>query len=265
MPFDENGFLGRDVWILTEKIRNDHKALFELCYEINRFAEKTKFEFTPRPENCQELISSCLFIRILEGVQAAIILIERGLDTDAQVLIRGVLEALVLLKLSVTDKKFSFEYLNYNDYCRLNLLKQAHKSSKDGVLVAIRKHITKNDIENLEKGLRDKGFDPDKFWKNFRPKKLFKKAGMFELYNSVYYVLSDFAHTNPFALERYVEVDKNGKLCQLNHGPCDDCAKMNLTAAGEFTLSAISAMCELFKIDKEKEINELHRRLCKIS
>lgn len=262
MPFDENGFLGDQASALAKNIFERHKTLFALCYEINRFAEMTKFEFSPHSEDRQELVSTCLYIKFLEGIQAVIILAKAGLDADAQIVLRGAYETLIHLVLCVKEKDYSYRYLMKYDVNRLALLKKAReRKESDGVWAEIYKLATEDEIKKLEKEIEEKGITIKNSRKEFKIKQLAKKAKLEKLYDSFYTIASDYAHANPLSLKRYVTTDKEGIICQLNHGPCDHFTKSNLVAAFEFSLVALSAMCELFKIDKDSEIKEMHDRL----
>lgn len=268
MSFDEEGFLSDDIESLAEPIRRKHKDLFQLFCEISRFAEKTKNEFLPQSEDRQKLISTCLFIKCLEGIQASIVLAKIGLDADAVIVLRGVFETLVHLVLCVEEESYSFKYLNKHEVHRLDLIKKAYqKKDRDGVWADIRNHFAKDDIVKLEQELRDKGIETDieVYRRKYSISNLAQKAKLSDLYDSFYTVTSDYTHANPLSLERYVSTDSSGKIFQLNHGPCDNYAKTNLISAAEFSLVAMSAMCKLFVVDKEKEIKDFHDRLKKLS
>lgn len=262
MPFDENGFLGEQAPSLAKVIVDKHNDLFTLCYEINRLAEKTKFEFLPQSENRQEVISTCLYIKFLEGIQAVIILVRSGLDADSQIVLRGAFETLIHLVLCVEDEDYSYRYLMKHDINRLKLLKKVReRNEKDGVWAEILKLAIKDEIDRLEKEIKEKGFNIKQYRENTRIINLAEDANLSELYDSFYAIVSDYAHANPIALERYGATDETGKIYQLNHGPCDDFAQMNLSAAAEFSLVALSAMCKLFKIDKDSEIEKMHEKV----
>jgi hypothetical protein len=66
MSFDENGFLSEDIETFSSTVQEKYKDYFTLCYDVNEFAEKVKFEFNIHNDNGQEIISSCIFLKILE-------------------------------------------------------------------------------------------------------------------------------------------------------------------------------------------------------
>ena len=255
MPFDDNGFLGDQVLELSRGIVEKHQAYFDICYEINRLVEKTKLEFLPNKHNRQEVISACLYIKFIEGVQAAIILVKLGLDADAQIILRSSFETLIHLVLCTQDEDASHTFLIRDHVNRLKTLKKARKrNDKDGVWADLKTFAEPEVIEELEEEIKISGFDPDEFYRENSIKKLANKAKLNQLYDSFYTVVSDYVHTNPRALERYVAIDSEGNIDHLIHMPRDDHAQMNLSAAAEFSLVALSAMCKLFDVDKNSEL-----------
>ena len=121
MPFDENGFLGKEAEKWAAEMLQRNKKYFELCYEINSFAEKIKYKFIQN-QTGQKMVVAALFTRLLEGYQTAIILVNRGLEEDARVIIRTVLETLFLLKACCEDKEFVDQYMKSDEKKRLKLM-----------------------------------------------------------------------------------------------------------------------------------------------
>lgn len=267
MPFDKNGFLGKEAWALASDIRDEQNNLLALFYEVNRFVEQTVKEIRVSKSNAQELISACLFTRVLEGIQATVMLIERGLDLDATIILRGVYEALVYLRLSCEDKDFVSKYILKHDVDRLELLKKIRKDDPESKIYKIREYASHESIDQLisklKAQIKDEGIDIKKFEKDFSKRMLSEKAGMEELYKSFYYVTSDSAHTHPRILERYVAKDKKGNLLKLNHGPCGDNARLNLITAIEFLLSGIAYISKILGLNNDAKIKDFHEELIK--
>jgi hypothetical protein len=84
---------------------------------------------------------------------------------------------------------------------------------------------------------------------------------MADLYDSFYSVTSSYTHSNPTSLNRYVSADENNNIKQLNHGPCDEHANINLTAIAEFLLMAIELTGNLFNVDKDRDLKNFHAQL----
>lgn len=268
MSFEVNGFLGKDVLKKAEQFEQEHRKLFEVCYEINRFAEKSKFDFVPLQESQlieSQLIATVLFVKFLEGSQAATILIRIGLEADASIVLRGVFETLISLILCVEDKAYHSEYVAYHDCSRLKLLKKAKDKADDDVVWAtIKQGATKEYIDALEEKIKESGCEPKELSEKMKIKNLAERAGHTPLYESFYSVVSNDAHVRVCTLGRYISVDdKTGQII-LDHRPFFDAAKMILTAVAEFTLLALKSMYKLFDKDKNDEIQCLHRKFLNI-
>lgn len=80
MSLYENGFLSEDAEAFAKEIEKAYEDFFQLCYDINKFAQITKFKFEVHNKDGQEVITACLFIRILEGYQSGILLIKKRIQ-----------------------------------------------------------------------------------------------------------------------------------------------------------------------------------------
>ncbi len=113
MPINENDFLGKDASTLAAQIRERNKSLFEFCLEVNRFAQKLKYEVVVHNLDPQGFLAFAFFIRVLESVQAAIILVERGFELEASTILRSAFDSLIYLKCSVEDEQFDYDYMHW--------------------------------------------------------------------------------------------------------------------------------------------------------
>jgi hypothetical protein len=205
-------------------------------------------------------------MRIIEGAQAAIILIERGLDLDATIILRGIFEALIHLILCAKRKDYAGKYLLYFEGKRQDLLRTILRERQGKTPKYLkdwpgeRKRI-EGEIKRIEDLFAEKKINKYRLKKDFLIKNLSKRAGMLGHYKSFYVVTSDYVHTNANALNRFIEQGEKGDVSRISSGPTDINAKINLVAAAEVTLSTLSAASRLFGIDREGEINGFHSRL----
>lgn len=266
MPFDDNGFLGKEALEVSEQIRKRNKSVFELIHEINVFAEKMRREISMPKRDIQKLICACLYIRIIEGIQASIILAERGLDLDTSVVLRGVFEALAILKISSEEPEFAKKYLFSHDVERLKRIKKALKYSDDELYVDLKEKGRELNIEleelkeEIEKRLHENNVKSSEFEK----KALAQKAGFANIYKTFYDITSDSAHTNIKVLERFLEREDDD-VKYLKHGPCEDNFEAHLLTAGVFFLVAVATISKLFGIQKEQQILDYDQKLKKLN
>lgn len=255
MPFHENGFLGKEALQVTEQIRAQNISLFELLNAINGFAEKVRCEISLPQQDIQKLVCACLYIRILEGIQASIILAEKGLDLDTSVVLRGVFEALAILKIGSEEPEFIKKYLFSHDLKRLKRIKKALKYSDDELYIDLRQKGREQNIEleelkkEIEKLLQENNVNASEFEK----KALAEKAGFANIYKTFYDISSDSAHTNIKVLERFLKRNDD-KIEYLKHGPCEENLETHLLTAGVFYLAAIDSINKLFELQKEQQI-----------
>lgn len=261
MSIDENGFLGKDALILAAQIRERNKSLFELCFEINGFAQKLKYELEVHNLDPQEFFAAAFFIRVLESAQGAVILVERGLELEAATILRSAFDSLIYLKCSVEDEQFAYDYMNYAEIKRRDDLKNILKFKiyENEKSFGNEADIIKM-ISDIEKGFEKSGKKMGQFRQKFLKKELAEKANMSILYASFYAVTSDAAHTGMGALRQHLKTDEQGKIIEIIHGPSDEQARMHLTAFSEFVLCASAYICELFKIEKA-EIDAFYKKL----
>ena len=265
MPFDENGFLGKEALRMAEQIKTTHREFLNLCYEINSFAQRLKSDFEIH-EDPQEFLAACFFIRILEGAQAAIVLVERGLELETSTILRSMFEALVYLKRCVNEVDFPKKYMQYGEIKSLDNLKAIlHYKLYEKYEKFEGEEGTKKMISEIEERFSSQGINIGKFKSDFSKKKNAENAGMLELYNSFYSVTSDSAHTGLGALEKHLPLNEDGKIIEIAHGPSDKEAGMHLTAIAEFILYASRYACDLFKIDRTQEIEKYHKQLKEIN
>ena len=60
--FDDYGFLGLQAEEFSKGILKKYKEWFDLCFDINAFAQKAKYELVIHNMDGQEVISTCLFL-----------------------------------------------------------------------------------------------------------------------------------------------------------------------------------------------------------
>ncbi len=263
MPFDTNGFLGKEALKMSEQITAKHKRLFEFCHETNRFAQKTIRDFKISIQNRQEVFAACFLIKIIEGAQAAILLTERGLGSEGAIILRTVSETLAFLILCVETEDFPEAYMRYSEVERIKKLKNILKNKFHETVTTLGAEADiKRQLSELEKKFCKEEINNLK--KYFSKRNIYEKAGHLSIYESFYSVTSDYAHANAESLTKYVAFNDKAGISQFSYGPSDENTRHNLVAAAEFTLSALSCACKLFKMDKNKEIKDYHGELKKL-
>lgn len=252
--FDRKGFLGDEIQESKASVVKSYQKLFDLFYELNEYSQEKKFEIQPHDQNGQEVLSACLFIRILNGAQAACILSSHGLANDARVVLRSILEGLFILTKMVKDPSFVREYVGADEVKRLKIIRAAHSSSHP-VFAEAKNSATDEVIESLQHRIDKEGFT------ELNVKNIAESAGMGLYYESVYRPLSDDIHTAVRSLERYVGTDSEGDLDRIEWGPQFGDVPMNLPMAIDVLLRSWQAINNLFKLGMESKLRTYMKRL----
>ena len=252
-PIIKNGFLGEEIKAVISDIRSVHSDLFNLCDDLNRLCHATLFKIDAHSEEPQELLVVTLFLRIKSSFQAVVILTERGMIPQAKVVLRSILEALFTQCALSKKPELCDRYMQADQIKRLKQINK-FRMLKNG----LPKEANESDILNLQKELKE---DIEKRQiKKLSVEEWAREAEQHDIYLSAYTVLCDPVHTSVKELERYLVLDDN-EIKELKWGPDTDDIEIVLSANIEFMLVSLKATCDLFKIDKEKDINDLHGKL----
>ncbi len=93
----ERGFLSEPFDGVRHQVRLNHKSWYTLLHEVNTPAIEIQHQITVHSSEPRELFGAVLFSRILSCSQAAVILLEHGLVSQARCVLRSALEALFSL------------------------------------------------------------------------------------------------------------------------------------------------------------------------
>jgi hypothetical protein len=245
LNFDEAGFLSEQINQIKEEIYHQYKKNFDLCYEVSSFAEKVKYEFHIHPDNGQEVITACLFIRLLETYQAAIVLIERGFDSQVKAMIRMLLETLMVLKICCDDEKYIREYVRTDEKNRQKIMNIALKY-EDNLFSEVRNYATQEIKADLDNTIKTEGIT-DLVWE-----RIAAKADMSRDYDSVYRYMSMCMHTTPRELETYLDLDSDNDIASLNHLPRNSETKEHLMTVCDYMCRGVVQLLALHKLDHYK-------------
>ncbi len=133
MSFDKNGFLGKEVNDTVTKIHLKYTDLITFLKTLNKFSHEIQNRLTIDIKNSQEVICATLFIKTLSTFQAFLLISERGMKSQAEMLLRGLIESLFILVASSKSKDFVREYANQDLLQRKNIYNR-HMNSSDKAL-----------------------------------------------------------------------------------------------------------------------------------
>ena len=244
-----DGFLSPEIEHYLHECRGRYAAWFELIQTINRFGQSLLGEVQINPTNFQQSTAGLLYLRVLCHAQGAVLLIERCMPTQAEVLCRASLEALFGL-LAVVERIDTARLLIKADrHHRLDLLKatlRRHESLNADAQrqTAVTLQDVKNDLER----------DPSP---KITTRCLAEWGGLVALYDSAYKILSLPVHSNLRDLERQLGLDKNGNPTSIGWGPTLEGLDHLLMLIAETLTRAVAAMCGLFDLGHQENLQAI--------
>lgn len=252
--FDEKGILGLQAQEFCNEISIKYKDWFDLCSDINSFAQKSKYELVVHNMDGQEVISVCLFLRILNGFQACVILSKYGLVGEGEVLLRSLFEALFIMKACINDEDFMREYVKSDEVKQLKLMKAAYKHDAP-IFLETRKYASMGRMKELQQK------KDQKVIKELNVFEVAEKAGLGILYDSAYRMLSDSVHCGPKSLEGYIAgTDDAGRVKSLTVMPIKAELENVFINAVQVMFYALDFIFEFFQIDKKSEMEPFDLR-----
>lgn len=256
--FNDYGFLGLQAEDFRRGIEKKYGEWFRLCFDINHFAQRAKYELEIHNMDGQEVISACLFLKILNGFQGCLILSRYGLLSEAEVLLRSSLEALFIMKACMNDEDFMREYIKSDEVKQLNIMKAAYKHDAT-VFMETRKYATTERMRGLQRKKDRKEI------KEINVSRVAEKAGLELLYDSAYRLLSDSVHCGPKSLEEYMGVvDDTGKVRSIGIMPTKAELDTVFISAVQIMLFTFDSIFNFFKLDKNSEVESFGKRFQKL-
>ncbi|MFJ4375092.1 DUF5677 domain-containing protein [Pseudomonas japonica] len=207
--FKSHGFLAPDIKSTTDSIRKENTELFSLLLDMNSTFQKILIKGTEKHHKSTmnvKVIATFAAIRSAENFQAAIMMIERGMITQARIMARCLYEnAFCIGALAENPERF------------LSLLKGDNIAAKRGQAKAL-----KDGSQTLTSDLQiiiEKHLSGEKgrhlMWNEIAEMSSLKRDYVF------YKLLSDDAmHLSASSLNRYMVTNPDGKTWQgYNFGP----------------------------------------------
>lgn len=259
MSFDHKGFLSEDAGTFRTQHRQQYADLFSLIDDLNLYAHRIKFSFNIHKSDIQEVICSCLFLRILNSYAAVVRLAELGMSHDAEALGRVAIEALFHLKQCAESRDATIAYVKSDQQDRLKLLNVA--ANKSSAMRSLIKEEYFEEIDSLHNLLK-RQVEEEKIAER-NAWKAATETGLGTVYDYSYRMLSQSVHSSPRSISRYVEVDEEGEVLQVFSAPEKDTIPLSLFAASSTLLTSLMVTSDLFKIEMP-ELDGLGERFMKL-
>jgi hypothetical protein len=241
------GLLSLELEKVRAFVRSKYKSDVAVVEEIINRAVKLQHELQIHKDSERELLVALLYIRTLLYVQSAVLLIERGLDPPARVLLRASLEALFYLGAVAKDSSFRRDYVNADRAATVRLANKLTKLEDP----AIREKVV--DVVTPEWMAAAKAARDEVKAKTPCVEQAAKAAGYEELYNSAYTRFSACVHSTVRDLEEHhLTSDEQGTLQAGKAEPTTEGLRLLYMAAAEILLEAVQVTARVFEIPIEQ-------------
>jgi hypothetical protein len=238
MDFEREGFLGVEAdWLMGQTLQT-YSAWFSLAFDINRFVNKHKQLLPITFEQPKEIVLMTLYTKISNHYQATIILLQKGLSVECDILVRSILESLIPLKLIVTDENFFAEFVRNDKASNYRLYNIMLDKQNSDVFTLSDDDLRKR--EELKEELTS-AFKSGEI-RTFSAEELARRAHMNMDYQLAYRYLSGYVHSSLEALSKAYLIIEEGELQAFNLGHYVAPYKRILFSAMYFSLQAFEHM-----------------------
>lgn len=250
---ETDGFLSKDINEGIRSIRNKFSDVFKLADQINKAAINVFRELNPGEGGDTAWVLPSLFVRLVESYEGVILFLERGMPSQAKLLVRPMLEILFTFVAVSLDRKLMETAIDEAVKARYLQLK-ALLDLQDRELRTQAKDL---DVEKLYLKIKEEYIDRKGQRKSLSTKDWAEKAGLLDLYKTYYIAYCDATHSNLSTLkEDHIEQDPNGDR-NLAFGPSATGLYEIFQAASACITLALGVYSRKSKVEMAK-LDELH-------
>lgn len=249
IELDENGFLGESARIWSCSFRETHGPLLERCEQLNRDAHSLLYSIEVHNRDGREVMVALLLLRTVEFYQAAILLLTKGMQISAKVVIRGLLESVFSLRAIARDDETLKAYIEDDQIQRLKMINKARNNEAPN-LELLKEAATDELHATIKQSSQEKGIT------TLTTEELSKRAGMHDWYLTVYSMLSKAVHSKVRDLEGQLKLTDQKEILGLQYGPTDAEARYLLATASHCLVLGLAATANVFGRDFQKSCEE---------
>ena len=251
MPLPERGFLSEPFDHVRREVRRNHIGWHELLHKVNVAALAAQEQVSVHDGEVREKFGASLFARTIASSQAAVLLLEHGLVSQARCVLRSGLES--LFALSAISRRPAL----------VERLVETHKAEQQRVAksVSLWKHLDLKEIAKAQfpQELLDEHLDVEA--NAISAFDLAQAGGLEDWYRTIYMTLSWSAHSAAIDLERHFVHDANGDLSEMRNEPETERQEVSWLMAIELLIKAVLALAGIFDSVNVVPINEYKTQL----
>ncbi len=248
------GFLSEEIESVVEHARDGNKELFDRLYRVNDHALSIQHRVVVAPEDMQGLVIATFFSRTINSIQASVILIERGLSSQAKVVLRAAMESLFGLR-ACLDEEFCERLVAADAVKSRKHFRKAEQLVQKGVIPDVNGVLTEDLLAQIEVDIAETNA------RDITTAEIAKAAGLHDWYLGMYAMFSASVHATVRDLREYMRVDGKGEFAALANVPdLEACAGL-LICAIEQMLMASTAAAAYFGFDQVEYWEQEHEAL----
>ena len=155
MGLNEEGYLSSDISAYPQEIRARNAEYFRFFDKVHRFCHEKKFLVRPNNRDGQQIFAVGLLVKLICDVEAAVILMERGLSSQSRSMLRVATETLIKLANICKAYEFVEAYIKTGQHQRL-LFVRGMKNNPAPAYDFILPELTDELIDEITKSASDK-------------------------------------------------------------------------------------------------------------
>ncbi len=233
-PRGQSPFFGTESLAVTAEARRKHPTAFALADEVVEYMNWKSDDLTASTGNLQQVLIVSLLPRLFTAFQACVLCCERGLEAEAFLTARKVVELTFKIVAISKSRDAARRYVKSDEVQRRNALKKLKS-------LQTVQHPTKTmeEIDRLHSEAEQKVRAEQLHEMNTRD--FAKDADLLDWYNTAYAYFSISAHANVRDLESILEKDATGEIETVRYGPELNLQSSILATAAESAILSLEA------------------------
>ena len=227
-------FLSEQVTSWIQHLNVTHAPHLALAKRTNEVAHRALFAAKVVRTDLQHVLLVALVQRAMTAYQAAIILWEHGLPQEGQVALRTLLEVEFKAVAIAKDPEIAIKYAREDETLRRRLINKPKLLSTE-----VQDPDALAQLDSLQRSVNESIRSAD--IKELKTEWFAQKAGLLDVHNSAYAVLSTEAHVSSRTLERSLNLDQAGQIVGMKYGFSDFGLVHNLLTCIDAFLATLKA------------------------
>jgi len=243
--FIQDGFLSEEYEAPLTALRKNNIGWFELVNVCNRLAMDILSHIKPPIEDNQKLLSAGFYGRAVQSFQAIILLIARGMTSDARTVLRSMAETVIIHRKIAKDHSFIDRLTERHQYHRRKFANALLRDEQAGSALHPEQFVKlRNVIQEIDAEY------PDTKPKDIRLEQVAIDVDGISIYNLIIRPTSgDAAHVNLDALMRHMVTDSAGNISGLRFGPDLSDLADTLSLTVSVLLNTLDTVVEDFQLE----------------